>query len=196
MRQRRGAPPPRHRPIGAASAISISDGRPVLAGAVQMGDEAAAEILEAARIGRSRLAEPGEHDVADRQVRRRQDRQQLVLLAFEPRAAASALLTAPPGGLIQLPGGRGQRALFPNADHDDAGARRPGSAKLIFMRATFKQDFGAGRSAAPTAQKPACNDCDTQSTHRRTRARNPRCDRPPRNAAGPGLTALPMIRHR
>jgi hypothetical protein len=48
-----------------------------------VGNELAAEILHRQRVGRFRLAEPGEDDPTHRQIGRCDKRQQLVFLAVE-----------------------------------------------------------------------------------------------------------------
>ena len=105
---------------GVAVAEIDRESRLAFAGAVQMRDEIAAEILQQPRIDRVRLAETGDDDAAQRQVRRPDQRQQLVLLAVEAGRRGDGPADRAAGLLVEPPRRRGQDPVLPHADDDGA----------------------------------------------------------------------------
>ncbi len=92
-----------------------------LAGAVEMGDEVPAEILQQPLVDLIGLAEAGDDDAAEWQVGRADDRDQLVLLAVEPRRRGDRAADRAAGCLVEPPRRGGQRPFLQHAD--DNGAR-------------------------------------------------------------------------
>ena len=86
-----------------------------------MRDEIAAQILQQPRIDRVRLAETGDDDTAQRQIRRPDQRQQFVLLAMEAGRCGDGPADRAAGLLVEPPRRRGQDPVFPRAD--DNGTR-------------------------------------------------------------------------
>ena len=70
-----------------------------------MGRERPAQLLEDAAVGLLGLAEAGQDDAAERQLRRRHDRQQLALLATEPGRAGERARDRAVGRLVKPSGG-------------------------------------------------------------------------------------------
>ena len=99
------------------------EGGCALAGAVEMGDEAAAEILQQPDIHRIGLAEAGDDDAAQWQVGWADDRDQLVLLAVEPGCGGNRPADRAAGRLVEPPRRGGQRPPLPRADDDGARTR-------------------------------------------------------------------------
>src|ERR1700733_15646751 len=94
-----------------SQACSVADidgeGRGNLADPVQMSEERTADILETAPIRGLRLAEPGEHNAADRQIRRRDNRQQLVALAAKAWRGGERSRDRAAAGVVELTRRRG-----------------------------------------------------------------------------------------
>ena len=100
------------------------EGGLALAGAVEMGDKGAAEILQQPGIQRIGLAEAGDDDAAEWQVGRADDRDQLVLLAVEPRRRGDRAADRAAVASSSRRAVASQRPLLPHADDDSARARR------------------------------------------------------------------------
>ena len=112
------------------------DRRLGFAGSVQMRRERPAELLEEPRVGALGLAETGQHDAAERQFRRRHDRQQLALFAAEPGRRGERAGDRPVGCLVEPAGGRRQRTVFPDTDDGGAGTGQVRLGKGCFHHAT------------------------------------------------------------
>jgi hypothetical protein len=99
----------RRRGVGSGDRHSLrhvdGDCRLAFAGAVQMGRERPAQLLEDAAVGLLGLTEAGQDDAAERQLRRRHDRQQLALLATEPGRAGERARDRAVGRLVKPSGG-------------------------------------------------------------------------------------------
>ena len=85
-----------------------------------MRDERAADVLRRTLVECFRLAEAHNGDAGDSEIGRTDNRDDFAALTAETRRGGERPRNRPAAGLVELAGGGGQRAFFPDPDRDGA----------------------------------------------------------------------------